>query len=223
MDLLCNHPGKASEQKTNIWRSNNTDLHAWSSCEHSQSPLRPKSQFLWSQFFLPGLFVILKSVWCNKCVKQDSCKEIHLEKSWYTFSRADYRFRVMLPSCFSLTAGRERGRKGRRKRHSGFIWLLSTGFSCHPRCPAHSEHTAKHHVHTARRKNNLLACLLPPVWQFSRCQRRKRRVCLNENTQTETLSHKQTHQRWLYVSLHLFIHCKTHCLLDQMWKKTSIP
>lgn len=112
---------------------------------------------------------------------------------------------------FSLTSGCERGRKRRRKRHSGFIWLLSAGFSCHPQSPARSEHTAKPHVHTANKTKTSLGLLAASSLTFLHRQRRKHRVCLSEDTQTEPVSHKRAYPRWLCVSFHLFIYCKTRC------------
>ena len=135
----------------------------------------------------------------------------------FSSTRSTFQGRLQVESnlqfSFSLSAGWERGRKRRRKRHTGFIWLLSTAFSCHPWRPASSERTAKHHVHTALKTSSLA---------FQSASRRKRRVCLSDNTQTDSLSHKQTHPRWLYVSFHIFIYCETCCLQGWMWKNSDV-
>lgn len=129
---------------------------------------------------------------------------------------ADHRFK-----SFSLTVEWERGSKRRRKRHSGFIWLLSTGVSCHPWRPARAPNLPpKHHVHGAIiKQNNLLAHSLPPVWHSSHSQRR---VCLGANTQSRvSVTQINSSEMIIYVSFQLFIHCKTYRLTAQNGKEKS--
>lgn len=167
---------------------------------------------------LQGFFFVCLKSHLTKCVRQDSCNETlwsyisRFFPSWYTFPLSQM-FPKQITDQVSWLVGRGRGRKRRRKLQSGFIWLLSTGFSCHPWRPARFERTATHHVHIAIKTLSCLKSDIPVTFRGVNAG------CVWAKTHKPSLwvTNKQSQDDYTSHFIYSFT-VKTCCLLLKMWK-----